>query len=106
MLQPRLSLLHHQAVIDYLTEISNRRAFDAALERESVRASRYRPHFALLLIDVDHFKMINDVAGHAIGDRVLQLVARRIAHCLRSTDLLERYGGDEFANSVARYCTA
>jgi diguanylate cyclase (GGDEF)-like protein/PAS domain S-box-containing protein len=89
--------LHHHAVTDSLTEIANRRAFDAALEREFVRASRYRSQFAVLLIDVDHFKMINDVAGHAVGDRVLQLVARHIAHGLRSTDLPGRYGGDEFA---------
>jgi GGDEF domain-containing protein len=73
--------LRHHAVTDSLTEIANRGAFDAALE----------------LIDVDHFKMVNNVAGHAMGDRVLQLVARRIAHCLRSTDLPGRYGGDEFA---------
>jgi diguanylate cyclase (GGDEF)-like protein len=92
-----LQQLHHHAVTDALIEISNRRAFDAALERELVRASRYRSHFALLLIDVDHFKMINDAAGHAMGDRVLQSVARRIVHCLRSTDLPGRYGGDEFA---------
>jgi diguanylate cyclase (GGDEF)-like protein len=89
--------LQHHAVTDSLTEIANRRAFDAALEREYVRASRYRSRFALMLIDVDHFKTINDGSGHAVGDQVLHLVARRIAHCLRSTDLPGRYGGDEFA---------
>src|SRR5260370_14685586 len=50
-----------------------------------------------MLIDVDHFKTTNDGSGHAMGDHVLHLVARRIAHCLRSTDLPGRYGGDEFA---------
>jgi diguanylate cyclase len=50
-----------------------------------------------MLIDVDHFKTINDGSGHAMGDHVLHLVARRIAHCLRSTDMPGRYGGDEFA---------
>jgi diguanylate cyclase (GGDEF)-like protein/PAS domain S-box-containing protein len=89
--------LQHHAVTDSLTEIANRRAFDAALERECVRASRYHSHFALMLIDVDHFKTINDGSGHAMGDHVLHLVARRIAHCLRSSDLPGRYGGDEFA---------
>jgi diguanylate cyclase (GGDEF)-like protein/PAS domain S-box-containing protein len=89
--------LQHHAITDSLTELANRRAFDAALERECVRASRYHSHFALMLIDVDHFKTINDGSGHAMGDQVLHLVARRIAHCLRSTDLPGRYGGDEFA---------
>ena len=89
--------LQHHAETDSLTEVANRRAFDAALERECVRATRYHSHFAVMLIDVDNFKTINDRGGHAIGDDVLHLVARRIAHCLRSTDLLGRYGGDEFA---------
>jgi diguanylate cyclase (GGDEF)-like protein len=89
--------LQHHAVTDSLTGIANRRAFDAALERECLRASRYHSHFALMLIDVDHFKTINDGSGHAMGDHVLHLIARRITHCLRSTDLPGRYGGDEFA---------
>jgi diguanylate cyclase (GGDEF)-like protein len=50
-----------------------------------------------MLVDVDNFKTINDHGGHAMGDDVLHLVARHIAHCLRTTDLLGRYGGDEFA---------
>jgi diguanylate cyclase (GGDEF)-like protein len=89
--------LQHHADTDSLTEVANRRAFDAALERECAHATRYRSHFAVMLIDVDNFKMINDRGGHAMGDEVLHFVARRIADCLRSTDLLSRYGGDEFA---------
>jgi diguanylate cyclase (GGDEF)-like protein len=89
--------LQHHAETDSLTEVANRRAFDAAMERECVRAMRYRSHFAVMLVDVDNFKTINDHGGHALGDDVLHLVARHIAHCLRSTDLLGRYGGDEFA---------
>jgi diguanylate cyclase (GGDEF)-like protein len=89
--------LQHHAETDSLTEVANRRAFDAAMERECARATLYHSHFAVMLIDVDNFKTINDRGGHATGDHVLHLVARRIAHCLRSTDLLGRYGGDEFA---------
>jgi diguanylate cyclase (GGDEF)-like protein len=89
--------LRHHAETDSLTEVANRRAFDAALERECVRVARYHSQFAVILIDVDNFKTINDRGGHAMGDYVLHLVASRIAHCLRSTDLLSRYGGDEFA---------
>jgi diguanylate cyclase (GGDEF)-like protein len=89
--------LQHHAETDSLTEVANRRAFDAAMERECARATRYRFPFAVMLIDVDNFKMINDHGGHAMGDDVLHLVARHIAHCLRTTDLLGRYGGDEFA---------
>jgi diguanylate cyclase (GGDEF)-like protein len=89
--------LQHHAETDSLTEVANRRAFDAAMERECVRATRYRSHFAVMLVDVDNFKTINDHGGHAMGDDVLHLVARHIADCLRSTDLLGRYGGDEFA---------
>jgi diguanylate cyclase (GGDEF)-like protein len=89
--------LQHHADTDSLTEVANRRAFDAALERECARATLYQSHFAVMLIDVDNFKTINDRGGHSMGDSVLYSVARRIAHCLRSTDLLGRYGGDEFA---------
>jgi diguanylate cyclase (GGDEF)-like protein len=89
--------LQHHAETDSLTEVPNRRAFDAAMERECARAKLSHSHFAVMLIDVDNFKTINDDGGHATGDYVLHSVARRIAHCLRSTDLLCRYGGDEFA---------
>ena len=89
--------LQHHAETDSLTEVANRRAFDAAMERECARATRYRSPFAVMLVDVDNFKTINDHGGHAMGDDVLHLVARHIAHCLRTTDLLGRYGGDEFA---------
>lgn len=89
--------LQHHAETDALTEVANRRAFDAAMQRECSRAARYQSSFAVMLIDVDNFKTINDRQGHAMGDQVLHMVARRIVHCLRSTDLLGRYGGDEFA---------
>ena len=89
--------LQHHAETDSLTEVANRRAFDAAMTRECARATRYRSPFAVMLVDVDNFKTINDHGGHAMGDDVLHLVARHIGHCLRTTDLLGRYGGDEFA---------
>lgn len=89
--------LRHHAETDSLTEIPNRRAFDAAMDAECVRAMLDGSHFAVMLVDVDNFKTINDRGGHAMGDAVLHLAACRITDCLRPNDLLGRYGGDEFA---------
>ena len=93
------------ANLDPLTGIANRRAFDSALRRELAvrvdpRAGRRLDDggpFALLVIDLDDFKSINDDYGHPVGDAVLRRTARRAASVLRSTDLLARIGGDEFA---------
>lgn len=89
--------LQRHAETDSLTEVANRRGFNTAIDRECARAIRCHSQFAVMLIDVDHFKTINDRKGHAMGDRVLRSIARRISVCLRATDLLSRYGGDEFA---------
>jgi diguanylate cyclase len=90
-------LLHELSQTDGLTGVHNRRHFDAALALESQRASRSAGPLALLLIDIDHFKQINDQHGHAAGDECLKQVARLICrHARRSTDLVARYGGEEF----------
>lgn len=89
--------LRRRAETDELTGIANRRAFWTALQRERSRALRHHTPFALLLLDVDHFKETNDRLGHAAGDTVLSAVASRILLCLRKEDLLCRFGGDEFA---------
>jgi diguanylate cyclase (GGDEF)-like protein len=78
---------------DSLTGVSNRRAFDAALEK----AARTREPYALILIDLDDFKQINDGHGHRAGDRVLTAVARVLRERLRESDVVARFGGDEFA---------
>lgn len=90
--------LRRLATVDGLTGLSNRRAFDAALEREWQRALRDGEPLALLLMDVDHFKKYNDHYGHPAGDACLQAVAgalQRMAN--RPADLAARYGGEEFA---------
>ncbi len=82
---------------DQLTGLRNRRFLDGALEREWARSRRYGHHMALLMIDVDHFKRVNDVHGHLTGDRCLQVLAGCIQGLLRQmTDHAARYGGEEF----------
>lgn len=81
---------------DPLTQVMNRASMEQALPREISLAQRHGAPLALLVIDVDYFKSINDTHGHLVGDQVLCRVAQVIQDCLRSTDLVYRYGGDEF----------
>lgn len=82
---------------DALTGCSNRRHFISVLERELDRVARSGDVALLLMVDVDHFKRINDEYGHQAGDMVLQQVAHCLAGCVRPMDTLARYGGEEFA---------
>jgi diguanylate cyclase (GGDEF)-like protein len=83
---------------DSLTGLANRRSFDSALSREWQRAARTGRGVALVMVDVDHFKLFNDHYGHVAGDVCLQTVATAIADTVRqSTDTAARYGGEEFA---------
>lgn len=82
---------------DPVTGISNRAALNATLERELGLAARHGNGLALLLIDVDYFKRVNDSYGHIAGDAVLKTLADRIVECIRSSDMAFRYGGEEFA---------
>ena len=84
------------AITDGLTQVHNRRYFMARAEEELHRAQRYGRAFSLLLLDVDHFKRVNDTFGHQVGDDVLVAVARKLEASLRSSDVLARYGGEEF----------
>jgi diguanylate cyclase (GGDEF)-like protein len=96
----RARLLHdlrRDAQTDVLTGVANRRAFIAAIEVEFERSIRHHSTFCVLIVDLDHFKSINDGSGHVAGDKVLAQVASRIHSCLRRIDQLSRYGGDEFA---------
>jgi diguanylate cyclase (GGDEF)-like protein len=95
--QRMLEELRRHADTDELTEVSNRRSFVAALKRESARSSRHQFPYSIIFVDLDYFKDINDRFGHAAGDCALRAVAERIRSCLRDSDLLGRYGGDEFA---------
>ena len=85
-------LAHH----DPLTKLTNRSLFYGRLEAALSTARRYQNRFALLFLDVNDFKRINDVHGHAVGDTVLCEVARRLSGCVRETDTVARMGGDEF----------
>ncbi|MFJ7792566.1 diguanylate cyclase [Pseudomonas sp. NPDC096950] len=85
------------ATHDGLTGVFNRRRFDEKLAECSLLFKRTGRPFALLFIDVDHFKRINDTHGHAIGDEVLEQLAKLIQHNTRATDFVARYGGEEFA---------
>jgi diguanylate cyclase (GGDEF)-like protein/PAS domain S-box-containing protein len=84
------------ASTDELTGIANRRAFMGQLDREIAGAAEFGWPLALAMFDVDHFKMVNDRYGHAVGDRVLQLIAARAAAVVRGGDLVGRLGGEEF----------
>ncbi len=81
---------------DALTRLPNRRAFDEALSREVARAERSGVPLAAVVLDVDHFKRVNDAHGHAAGDAVLAAVAARASAALRAGDLFARLGGEEF----------
>lgn len=82
---------------DPLTGLANRRQFEAALDREVDRVARAGEPALLLLMDIDHFKAVNDRHGHAAGDLVIQAVARALQDCVRPMDTVARIGGEEFA---------
>ncbi|MBF0460775.1 MAG: diguanylate cyclase [Magnetococcales bacterium] len=91
------AILQNMAMLDGLTGIPNRRHFDNYLEQEWGRAVRDNTALALILLDIDHFKLFNDHYGHAAGDECLKQVARVLADAMsRPVDLLARYGGEEF----------
>lgn len=89
--------LQRQALADPLTGLPNRRAFDDALHRSLEGSARSGRRVGLVLVDVDHFKTVNDTRGHAVGDAVLREVALRFVSTLRHADLAARVGGEEFA---------
>ncbi|MBX7116266.1 MAG: diguanylate cyclase [Myxococcaceae bacterium] len=93
----RSARLERLALVDSLTQVANRRHFDARLNEEFARATRRDEPLSLILVDLDHFKHINDTHGHPVGDAVLQRVARLLGNCVRETDFVARFGGEEFA---------
>ena len=84
------------ATIDPLTQVANRRAFEQRMTHEFQRERRYKHPLACILIDIDHFKAVNDNYGHPVGDKVLVEVAAAIRESTRTTDLVARFGGEEF----------
>ena len=89
-----LEQVHHHASIDTLTGLANRRVFTEMLAR--LLGTDGGPPLAVLFCDLDRFKQVNDLLGHAAGDELLAAVGRRLGHCVRSDDLVARLGGDEF----------
>jgi diguanylate cyclase (GGDEF)-like protein len=84
------------AVVDSLTGLYNRRFFDAALALEVERTQRSGGRIGLLVIDLDHFKDVNDVHGHLVGDEILREVGKRLMRAIRTGDIVARHGGEEF----------
>ncbi|RJQ58164.1 MAG: GGDEF domain-containing protein [Desulfobacteraceae bacterium] len=92
----RADALEKEVLVDPLTGIYNRRAYEKRIKEELFRYLRHQRPFSILLLDVDHFKKINDQYGHAIGDLCLKEIIKRIRPLLRESDFLARFGGEEF----------
>ena len=88
--------IYRMTIIDGLTQIHNKRYLFEALEREIIRGRRHERDLAILMIDIDHFKRINDVHGHLAGDFVLKELARIVQSRIRRDEVFARYGGEEF----------
>ncbi|MEL7044424.1 MAG: diguanylate cyclase [Pseudomonadota bacterium] len=101
-LQQRLQQNREQLMRDTLTGVRSRLAYDESLAQEFSRFRRYKEAFCLAVLDIDHFKNVNDTYGHSAGDKALQLVAQQISERVRETDLLFRVGGEEFVLILPR----
>jgi len=95
-LQLKINLLNRLSAIDVLTGLCNRLRLEELLENEIERAKRYNHHFSIIIIDVDHFKEINDAYGNQIGDEVLIVLAQILEKAFRNTDTVGRWSGDKF----------
>lgn len=92
----RLVHLEHEVIVDPLTGAYNRRYFAQQFDREVALAARTQTTLGLLVIDFDHFKAVNDTHGHAVGDRALAVIGAVLSNSIRKSDVLVRYGGEEF----------
>lgn len=93
----KIAILQYESITDSLTGLKNRRYFDQRLSEEIAQSKRYRLPLSLLLIDVDHFKRVNDTYGHQMGDEVLKNLSKVILEMVRDSDVVARYGGEEIA---------
>lgn len=95
-LKKELEALRSLAFIDELTGVLNRRGFEYFLNYKKMESERFKKIFGVLFIDIDDFKLINDTYGHKVGDKVLRMVAEVLKSNLKISDIVVRYGGDEF----------
>lgn len=97
MMKDALRRLDEASNRDGLTGVYNRRYLEQALAKEFARVKRYEGTLSLIMVDIDHFKNVNDERGHLAGDEVIRRIAEILASCIRESDTLGRYGGEEFA---------
>ncbi|MEI8634588.1 GGDEF domain-containing protein [Vibrio sp. PP-XX7] len=95
-IQERTKTLEYYAHVDPLTQVLNRRGLETAFEALNIDRQQYHQHYAILIIDIDHFKQINDLHGHLIGDKVLTEFAWHLTQLIDDDDVLGRWGGEEF----------
>jgi PAS domain S-box-containing protein len=98
--------IRYQAMHDLLTGLPNRTLFNEQLSVSLTQACNSQSMLAVMFLDLDRFNTINDTLGHAVGDRLLQEVAKRLSSCLRQNDILARWGGDEFTLLVSQTSSA
>lgn len=96
VLREKIQTEHAHALLDALTDVPNRLAYDERIKEEIARWQRFKNPLSLVMVDVDHFKRINDNFGHAAGDKALKVIAKLLEQKTRQTDYLARYGGEEF----------
>ena len=96
-MRAELAQVREQSLKDTLTGVSNRSAFNVALDELIIRSFEDKTRFSLLLLDIDHFKNVNDTYGHLVGDKILRFVAGTIRRCVKGKDIVARFGGEEFA---------
>ena len=97
LVEMRTEQLEKLATVDDLTQIFNRRKFFELARYELIRNGRHQHPLSVMMLDIDHFKRVNDVHGHQIGDQTLQLFSSTITEIIRATDIFGRIGGEEFA---------
>jgi diguanylate cyclase (GGDEF)-like protein len=95
-LEKQKAILYQSSIMDHLTQVHNRPYIMKVFDDAFAQTKRYQQAFSCILLDIDDFKLVNDNYGHPIGDLVLKEATRRIAHPLRETDSVGRYGGEEF----------
>jgi diguanylate cyclase len=96
-LRREIEATRNESLTDALTSLGNRKFFNSALEKSVAESHATERKLSLLLVDIDHFKKINDTYGHVVGDRVLRFVATTLKESLKGKDISARYGGEEFA---------